>query len=922
MKKKLITIAGITILAFLSFLIAVPLFFKGEIVERIKLEANKNINANLSFDNDIGLNLFKNFPNLSITLSNVGILGKDEFEGDTLLYFKSMQVVVDLKTLWDAREVSIRKFYALDPYVNIIYHKNGKANYEIIKPNGASDTTKSSLKVNLDVYEIKNGRIKYNDEGIGFSLALDGVNHLGSGNFQAMVFDLKTKTDVRDLTMKYGGVAYLNHVKAMVDAKLNVDLNTYRFEFKENVFACNDLAVTVNGFLALPNDTDMEMDLAISNNQTEFKKLLSLLPALYKNKFESLQSEGEFGFTANVKGVYSDYQMPSFGLHLGVKNGSFKYPDLPQRISNVNMALHINNPDGVMDHTNIDLQQFHAAVGDDILDGNLKITNPISNTFLDIALDGRLNLATITQIVPLADTKLSGLLSINIAAKGNVAFISNGDYEKLKASGKFIAQDIVYESKGALSINLPYAAAQLSPSQITLADCKIGVGHSDIEAEGKLENFFGFLLHNGKIKGALNITSNMLDVNEMLNSNKADGTADTSVMKPVKIPENIDFLCKSKIKSLRYNTYNISNVLGEIHINDGELAIENASLEMLDAKFVLNGKYNSREISKPIFNFDFGIQNLDIQKAFVAFKSVKSLAPMAALMKGNLNSKLTYYGAFDRDFNPILNSITSLGSLNIAKATMEGGEVLALLSDQLQLTKLKRFDMQNLLLNFMINKGEVIIKPFKTKWNNYGIELLEGVTGLDKNMSFHLKLSIPRSEFGATNTALNSMIENANKNTAVPVMLGDNVDVDVFIKGNMLKPEITTSLRNMANKALDDLRDVLVKRAQDSLNNLKLLGESQAREASLKLINAAKLQADKIKMDASNYANIIKLQAYKTADSLVNSVQNPLGKMAAKVASEKLKKEADAKAQRILNEATINADALLEEAKRKAGLQQ
>ena len=230
--------------------------------------------------------------------------------------------------------------------------------------------------------------------------------------------------------------------------------------------------------------------------------------------------------------------------------------------------------------------------------------------------------------------------------------------------------------------------------------------------------------------------------------------------------------------------------------------------------------------------------------------------------------------------------------------------------------------MQNLLLNFMINKGEVIIKPFKTKWNNYGIELLEGVTGLDKNMSFHLKLSIPRSEFGATNTALNSMIENANKNTAVPVTLGDNVDVDVFIKGNMLKPEITTSLRNMANKALDDLRDALVKRAQDSLNNLKLLGESQAREASLKLINAAKLQADKIKMDASNYANIIKLQAYKTADSLVNSVQNPLGKMAAKVASEKLKKEADAKAQRILNEATINADALLEEAKRKAGLQQ
>jgi hypothetical protein len=67
--KKIFKITGITLIVILFALIAIPFLFKGKIIEGIKKEANKSLNAEFNFDeNAIGLSLIKNFPNVSLTL--------------------------------------------------------------------------------------------------------------------------------------------------------------------------------------------------------------------------------------------------------------------------------------------------------------------------------------------------------------------------------------------------------------------------------------------------------------------------------------------------------------------------------------------------------------------------------------------------------------------------------------------------------------------------------------------------------------------------------------------------------------------------------------------------------------------------------------------------------------------------------------
>lgn len=64
MKKLLIGIAIFFVLL-LGALIALPYFFKDEIIAQVKTAANENLTAKLEFS-DVNISVFRHFPNLSV----------------------------------------------------------------------------------------------------------------------------------------------------------------------------------------------------------------------------------------------------------------------------------------------------------------------------------------------------------------------------------------------------------------------------------------------------------------------------------------------------------------------------------------------------------------------------------------------------------------------------------------------------------------------------------------------------------------------------------------------------------------------------------------------------------------------------------------------------------------------------------------
>ena len=119
--KKTLKITGISFVALLAILLILPFAFKGKIVSAVQTAANKNLKATVSFNPDLSLSLIRNFPNLSLGIDELKIVGKDSFANDTLIHAPHLRLVVDIASVFSGKEIVIRKIHLQDARANIIF---------------------------------------------------------------------------------------------------------------------------------------------------------------------------------------------------------------------------------------------------------------------------------------------------------------------------------------------------------------------------------------------------------------------------------------------------------------------------------------------------------------------------------------------------------------------------------------------------------------------------------------------------------------------------------------------------------------------------------------------------------------------------------------------------------------------------------
>ena len=134
MAGKILKAAGALVAVFVLLLLAAPFVFKGKIVKMVKDTANEMLDARVDFE-DVSLNLFRNFPNASVTIDDFIVVGKGDFEQDTLLRFDRLRGVVDIKSLF-GDQIVVKRVQLKNPYVFARVLADGRANWEILKDTG------------------------------------------------------------------------------------------------------------------------------------------------------------------------------------------------------------------------------------------------------------------------------------------------------------------------------------------------------------------------------------------------------------------------------------------------------------------------------------------------------------------------------------------------------------------------------------------------------------------------------------------------------------------------------------------------------------------------------------------------------------------------------------------------------------------
>src|SRR5450432_4740169 len=402
MLRKTIKVSAIVIVILLALAFTLPLLFKGKILTLAREQVNKNINARVDFS-DVDISLFRHFPRLAVGLENLQVVGAESFSQDTLIAASRIDVAVNLFSLFGGSDMNIYSITVDKPRIHVTVHKDGKANWDISRPDTStvSAGSQTAFHMHLQSYEIKDAYISYIDLTSDMSSEIQHLNHSGSGDFTSDLFTLHTKTSAESVSFTYTKIPYLVDAQTSLTADIEVNNKTNTYTFNTGDIHLNDLQLATEGSFQFVNDSTYGMDIQFHMPSTDFKTILSLVPSIYKTDFDKIKTSGSTAFSGFVKGQYNTSKIPAYSVQLKVDQGFFQYPDLPQPVKNIGIDMKVENPDGIPDHTTVNISKGHIEFGNDPFDFKIAFSKPLTEQYLDASMKGKLNLADITRFIKL-----------------------------------------------------------------------------------------------------------------------------------------------------------------------------------------------------------------------------------------------------------------------------------------------------------------------------------------------------------------------------------------------------------------------------------------------------------------------------------------------------------------------------------------
>ncbi|MGK0383716.1 MAG: hypothetical protein ACJAVL_000448 [Bacteroidia bacterium] len=671
-----------------------------------------------------------------------------------------------------------------------------------------------------------------------------------------------------------GGVSYLNGVELELKADVDADMVNNSHTLNQNEFRINGLHLSLDGNIAMPNDEDITLDLTYAAAKTEFKEILSLIPAIYAKDFSEVQASGSLELNGIVQGTYNEKTIPGFTANVKVGNGQFKYPDLPKSVDGIEFDLTVTNPGGDADNTVIDLKEFKFQLAANPFEVRALVKTPVSDPNIDASFKGKIDLASLADAIPMEEgDKLSGTIIADAEMKGKQSDLDKGRYEKFNAKGEFILMDIVYSAEAvAVPVEVKYAQFKFAPRFLELASFDAKAGKSDFKLKGEITNYLGYALGDGTLKGDFTLNSILIEGNELAGLTPTEESAKPEVetsgkgegeeTELVLIPKNLDVTFSTNVTKIVYDNINLLNTKGKVIVRNGKADLSGLSFNTLGGSVAMNGYYDTGDEKKAKLNYSFDAQNIVVKEAYEASGTIRKLAPIAEKTEGSASIAMNIRGTMKNGTEVDYNSLNGDGRLTSRSLKITGTETLDKIAQVVKINAFKNPEVKDVNLSFAFVDGRVSVQPFDVKIGPVSANIF-GSHGFDQTMDYVMVTTVPTSVLGGqANAVIGGLISQANS-LGANFSAGDKIKLDILIKGTFDKPKITPSfggsaggasptenLKAAAEAEFNKQKDELEKKAREEADKLKKQAEDRARAEAEKL----RKQAEKAAKDKAGDA--------------------------------------------------------------------
>ena len=946
--KKLFKITLITVGALLLLLILLPILFKGRIEEVVKQRINQEVEARVEWSG-FSTSLFRGFPNLSATLHQLTVTGKNASDRDTIAALERFEMRMNPFGMF-SRQIEVQSVLLYRPVIHAEIYENGEANWDILPgdqsteeqnrdssegsdENSGLEESSNPIRLSLKKLVITGGEIRYLDRMNGSDYRVDELNLQMKGDLTGDQTRASLAMNLSGLDLSQNGIRYMKDGNMAMELEADADMGEKRIIINNNVLWLNGMLIEIQGTVGMPENEGVVMDLQFRTSETSFQPLLSLIPSIYMNEYESVEARGTFSLAGSIAGVLKDTLLPDVNAELKVKDGYFSYPELPRDVSDVQIDLQVDLRGEERDASTVTLHRFHMVMGGDPFDLELSVANPFSDMHVAGKALGTIDFSKIGDVFPLEEFRIGGKLETDLQWDTRMSAIEEERFEEVDLQGNLTVTGFELESSDVpVPVRIPLMEMRFTPRQVELQSMDMVLGSSELHMKGELYNFIPYLFDNQVVHGSLQVTSDYFDANEIMAamedsvSAKSDSLTFQSIQAPpdtlavpgkLEIPEMIDFKLELDVDRILMDQLVLDHVEGAIRLGGGMAHIDRMTSEVLGGWINLKGSADTRG---EFLKVDASVQvdGLDIPTAYEKLVSVERLVPMAGYCRGSANLDMRYSSLMDHTLTPLYGSINATGKVFTEGLQINNLQGFVNVNELVKNEKMRRLAPDEVEIEFTIRNGRVQIAPFDIDFDDSKVTV-GGSHGIDHSLDYLVDMNIAKKDLGSGALMMVNNMTLMARAAGLKVIDSDYVKVKATITGTFEKPKVKTDLSGNMGGSGGSVREQLRTKAKEEIETAEQELRQEASQRAGKIIADAEAEAAKIVEEAREKGDLLVKEAELQGQKLIEEAGNqPLKKKAAERAAKEMTSQAEKQAERMIQEAEQKAAEIVTKAREEA----
>ena len=809
MIKKISIVIAIIFAVFLLAAIIIPYAFKVPLQKKIKEVINKNINARVEFS-DFNISFFHDFPKVMAELDGLTISGRDQFEEDTLLYAPSVSTDFSLNSLLFSKDYSISNIKIKDARVYLLVTQDGLTNWDIMAEdqdtvsieNASADSLgKNFLLKNLD---IQNLNLIYEDESAKMRVSVLNTDLKASGVTNGVNTSFEMNGGTKNLQLLYDSVQYVSNTSVKVKSSFSFDSDKMKIVIGESKLFINQLPLVFSGQISLPEDSTY-CDIQFKQPESDFGTLLSMIPETYKSYIDKVKATGNAGFEGGIKGWITDCEYPSMNIRMFVKDGVFQY-EKSSKVEDISIQATVKKPQGDMDLLTLDVSDASAKIAKNPLQLSSSLSHLVSDPEFDASFKGKIDFSTISDLIPMEDIELSGIIDGNMTLKGRTSYIEQKQYDKIISLGLFNFDHLKIKTADiAHPFEIVSGKMNINKSKIKFSSFSAVAGKSDFLLNGELSDYLPYFFLNKTLNGNFSLNSKNINLDELSEwSTSSDTLAVAEQSSALEdsiivfdVPANLNLHITSDINKMYVGGIEVINTNGIVNVKNQKLELSKLDMGLLGGNASLTGDYKNNKENRPSFNMHMDLKSMQLSSLYKASSVIRHYIPIAAKCQGEISSDIKMTGQFDPQFEMITSSLNGNGTLSTKELKILDSSTFSDLKSVINEDKLKNIQISDFKTQFDITNGNINVVPFKTNLANQEVTV-SGKISVDQQLDLILGFKVNRDDLSNQIKQVLNILP-GSKNIS-------QFDIPVLVKGTVKNPKVSLSLSNARKQISNELK--------------------------------------------------------------------------------------------------------------------